>query len=79
MLSIGELADKLVIENIKIFNLREKLHSETLSDEDYVKINHKMMVCNDNRSILANWLDEKVDKVVSGQEKNKLLKTIKTY
>ena len=79
MLSVGELADKLVIENIKIFNLRERLHSGGLNDEEYVKVNHKMMVCNDNRSILSKLLDEKVEKVVSGKEENRILKTVKTY
>jgi len=79
MLSIGDLIDKLVIENIKIFTLREKLHSDDLTDEEFTALNNKMMVLNENRGTIANFLDEKVNRVVSGEEKNVILKKIKTY
>ena len=32
MNSIGDLIDKLVIENIKIFTVREKLHNKDISE-----------------------------------------------
>jgi hypothetical protein len=79
MLSIGDLIDKLVIENIKIFTLREKLHSSNITDEDYIQLNDKMITLNENRGTISNYLDEKVNNVVSGVEKNVLLKKIKTY
>ena len=79
MLSIGDLVDKLVIENIKIFTLREKLHAEKLTDEEYVKLNDKMISLNENRGIICNYLDEKISNVISGKEKNVVLKKIKTY
>ena len=79
MYSIGDLVDKLVIENLKIFTVRDQLHSEDLSDKEYVELNNKMNILNQNRSILANLLDDKVEKVVSKKEKNVLLKIIKTY
>jgi hypothetical protein len=79
MYSIGDLVDKLVIENLKIFSVREKLHDENLTDKEYVQLNNKMNVLNMNRSTLANLLDEKVEKVVSKKEKNVLLKIVKTY
>ena len=34
MYSIGDLVDKLVIENIKIFNIRQKLHDKNLNDQE---------------------------------------------
>ena len=79
MISIGDLIDKLVIENIKIFTLREKLHSDNLSDEEYVSLTNNMMTLNENRGTISNFLDEKIDNVVSGKEKNLVLKKIKTY
>ncbi len=78
MLSIGDLIDKLVIENIKIFNTREKLHQD-LSDEEKVHLNNMMIALNENRGLISNALDEKVANVVSGKEKNVILKKIKTY
>lgn len=80
MLSIADLIDKLVIENIKIFNIREKLQEDKkLSDKERVKLNNAMIALNENRGIIANHLDEKVVNVVSGKEKNVILKKIKTY
>jgi hypothetical protein len=37
------------------------------------------MVCNENRGIIADHLDNKVNNVVNGNEKNVILKKIKTY
>ena len=79
MYSIGDLVDKLVIENIKIFNLREKIHEPDLSDETAVNLNNKMIVLNENRGIISDLLDEKVERVVSKKEKNVILKKLKTY
>lgn len=79
MYSIGELVDKLSVENLKIFRVREQLHSDKLSDEEYVNLNNKMNILNQNRSTLSNLLDEKVEKVIAGKEKNSILKMIKTY
>ena len=78
MLSIGDMIDKLVIENIKIFTLRDKIHDST-DDEEIVKLTEKMMVCNENRGIIANYLDDKVNNVADGKEANVILKKIKTY
>jgi|TARA_A100000164_G_C21258737_1_gene474756 hypothetical protein len=79
MYSIGELVDKLSVENLKIFRVREQLHSDSLSDEEYVVLNNKMNILNQNRSVLSNLLDEKVEKVIAKKEKNSILKMIKTY
>ena len=79
MYSIAELIDKLVIENMKIFSIRERLHSKTLSDEEYVALNNKMMTLNENRGIISTFLDEKIEKVIQKKEINRVLKTIKTY
>jgi len=79
MYSIGDLIDKLVIENIKIFNLREKIHEPDLSDEVAVNLNNNMIVLNENRGTISDLLDEKVERVVSKKEKNVILKKLKTY
>ena len=79
MYSIGDLVDKLSVENLKIFRVREQLHSEDLSDEKYVELNNKMNILNQNRSSLSNLLDDKVEKVISKKEKNSVLKMVKTY
>ena len=79
MFSIGDLVDKLVIENIKIYNLREKLLTKNPSDKKYVDIYTKMMVMVENRAIISNSLDDKINKVVNDEEENIFLKRIRTY
>jgi len=79
MLSIGDWVDKLVIENIKIFNTREKLLLHTKSDKEYVKKYKLMMRLVNNRAKIANALDKKVGDVLSGKERNEFIERIRTY
>ena len=79
MLSIAELIDKLIIENMKIFSLREQIHKEDITDEEYVECENKMNILNENRGTLMDFLNTKVDKVLSGEEKNQALRNVKTY
>jgi hypothetical protein len=77
--SIGSLIDRLVIETIKVFLLREKVNNKNLSDEEVVKANDKMIIINNNRSLIVAALNEKLTNVKDGKEKNEILKAIKTY
>lgn len=79
MYSIGELVDKLVIENIKIYRLRETLHQKGISDEDFVANENKMNVVNENRGIVINFLNSKINDVISGKDQNSYFKDVKTY
>lgn len=79
MLSIGDWIDKLVIENIKIFNTREKLLTQKQSSREYSENYSLMMTMVDNRAKIMNALDEKIDAVLTGKEKNEFIKRIRTY
>lgn len=79
MLSISELIDKLVIENIKIFYLRENLHDPDISNEDYVLTENKMNLLNENRGIIMDFLNTKIHGVVVKNEQNSYLRNVKTY
>ena len=83
MYSIGDLVDKLVIENMKIFSLRDKMmelkDNEGKDSREYTEIYQKMMLLVENRAIICNSLDEKIEKVSSGKERNYFLKKIRTY
>ena len=80
MYSVGDLVDKLVIENIKIAMMKERLNNSKLkkTDSEYVELYQKMMDLNTNRSIISKELDAKLDRVMKG-EKNSILKALKTY
>lgn len=75
MLSIGEIINRIVIENIKIAMLKEKVwQGKKGCAEDY----KKMMGIDKNCGVLENALEEKIERVISG-EKNRTIKNIKTY
>ena len=77
--SIAELIDKLIIENIKIFTSREKIHSTDITDEEFVSNENKMNVLNENRGIIIRFLDEKLKNVINGSEENIHVRNVKTY
>lgn len=79
MLSIGDMVDKLCIESIKIFNIREKIHDQKTTDEEKITLTETMIALNENRGIIMNYLDEKINNVVNNGEPNVVLKKIKTY
>ncbi len=83
MFSIGDLVDKLIVENMKLFSTRDKLMElETDNKKNsrtYVELYTKMMLLNENRAVICNTLDDKINKVLTGQEKNEFLKKIRTY
>ena len=64
---------------MKIFNMRESIHNPDISDEEYVECENKMNILNENRGIIMDFLNIKIDKVLSGEEKNQALRNIKTY
>ncbi len=78
-MSIAEIVDKLIIENIKIFTTREKLHNKETSDDDYVINENKMNVLNENRGTVIRFLDEKINDVINKTDGNVHLKNVKTY
>jgi hypothetical protein len=78
MYSIGELVDKLIIENIKIFRLRENLHDANTDDIKFVESENKMNVINQNRGTVIKFIDSKIEEVMRG-EPNSYFIDVKTY
>lgn len=78
MYSVGELIDKLIIENIKIFKLRETLHKSNTTDEEFVANENKMNTINENRGTIIKFLNAKIDDVIAG-EQNSFFRDVKTY
>ena len=77
MHSFADIVDKLIIENIKIFSIRESLHSK-ISDKEFVECENKMNILNANRAQLMIFLDKKVDDIKNGKP-NRFLNDVKTY
>lgn len=78
MYSIGEMVDKLAIELIKAHTLRDQLHNDALDTEEHAEVNEKLMIANENRNIIKNHLDDKIDDVKNGKP-NRVLKHMRTF
>ena len=80
MYSVGDLIDKLVIENIKIFNIRQEMNTNSeITNEEFVALENNMNILNSNRSTIIKFLDTKISNVISGKEENKYIRDVKTY
>ena len=79
LMSIAEIVDKLIIENIKIFTTRKKLHCNDTSDGDYVINENKMNILNENRGTVIRFLDEKINSLINKTDAHVHLKNVKTY
>ena len=86
ILSIGELIDKLVIENIKAYNVRQELSEVIAGQKFYEKVSRgmkirelysKLMTYNTNRNILIKTIDEKTAEILDGKP-NKVMKTVRS-
>lgn len=76
--SIGEMIDKLIIENIKIYQMREKMHVSKVNDDEFADLSLKIITSNQNRSTLVKFLNDKIEDVISGQP-NSFINDIRTY
>lgn len=80
MHSLGDLVDKLIIENIKIYNLKDKINlMRDKNDKEYIEAYEKMMILNQNRAKLCEYVDIKFNDVVSGRDSNEFLAKVRTY
>jgi len=75
LLSVGEIIERIVIENIKIAILKQRIAEGENDPELY----RKMMAMNSNRGVLVAELDRKIEAVLNGTEKNRMLSVVKTH
>lgn len=78
MYSIGEMVDKLAIELIKAHSIRQQMHTQTTDSQEYVVLNEKLMIANENRGTIKQHLDKKIEDVQAGKP-NRILKHMRTY
>jgi len=77
--TLGDIADKLSIMNIRIWFFIDRQKDETLSEKERVDASMKVMDCNSQRNALIDEFNEELDKAIKNGEvkrfkKNKLYK-----
>lgn len=77
--TLGDIADKLSIMNIRTWFFIDKQKDETLSEKERLDAAMKVMDCNSQRNYLIDEFNRELDKAIKNREvksfrKNKLYK-----
>ena len=79
METVGSLIDKLSINELKIYHMKEQLGREDASSEFKNDCEERLAVLSTQRSDLEWELQELLDDVLSGRKKLKLYRQMKMY
>ena len=79
METVGSLIDKLSINELKIYHMKEQLGREDVSSEFKDDCGNRLAILSAQRSDLEIELQELLDDVLSGRKKLKLYRQMKMY
>lgn len=79
METVGSLIDKLSINELKIYHMKEQIEREDVSGEFKNDCNNRLSILFTQRSDLESELQELLDDVLSGRKKLKLYRQMKMY
>ena len=79
METVGSLIDKLSINELKIYHMKEQLGREDVSGEFKNDCKNRLAILSTQRSDLESELQELLDDVLSGRKKLRLYRQMKMY
>lgn len=79
METVGSLIDKLSINELKIYHMKEQLDREDVSVEFKDDCKNRLAILSTQRSDLESELQELLDDVLSGRKKLRLYRQMKMY
>lgn len=79
METIGSLIDKISINELKIYHMKEQIERPDISDEQREGFNQRMSVLKVQRKDLSEELQTLFDDVFSGRKTFKLYRQLKMY
>lgn len=79
METVGSLIDKLSINELKIYHMKEQLEREDVSIEFKNDCKERLSILFTQRSDLESELQELLDDVLSGRKKLRLYRQMKMY
>ena len=75
----GMLVDRLMVVNLKLWHIEDKVRDESISGDELKEINTSRNDLNVQRNALIEELDEKLIAWIIGKEKPTLIKAHKSY
>lgn len=77
--TIGSIADKISIVELKIYHMTEQLERTDVNEDHKIKAKQKLEILKVQSSDLADELNELIKKVSSGETKLKIYRQFKMY
>ena len=79
METIGSLIDKLSINELKIYHMKEQLHRDDVDDVFLRECMDKLSILNLQRKDLGDELQELMNDVSAGRKKLRIYRQLKMY
>lgn len=79
METVGSLIDKLSINELKIYHMKEQLARTDITEEQRGKFNERMAILNIQRTDLSEELQALMSDVLEGRKKLKIYRQLKMY
>lgn len=79
METIGSLIDKLSINELKIYHMREQAQRDDVTDEFRTDCSNRLAILHQQRIDLTEELDQLMGDVLSGRKQLKLYRQMKMY
>lgn len=79
METIGSLIDKLSINELKIYHMKEQIQRDDVDDTFIRECMNKLAILNTQRRDLSEELQELMDDVSTGKKKLRIYRQLKMY
>ncbi len=79
METIGSLIDKLSINELKIYHMKEQIHRDDVDDAFIRECMDKLEILNTQRKDMSEELQELMDDVAAGRKKLRIYRQLKMY
>ena len=79
MQTLSEIIDKLIIVNIKLFNIIEKTQTQEMGAEERVANEENIGILVKQRKLYMTSIDEYLRDVIDGKKEHIVLRRLKTY
>ena len=79
METVGSLIDKLSINELKIYHMKEQLQRDDVDDTFIRECQLKLSILNTQRRDLSEELQELMDDVITGRKQLRIYRQLKMY
>ena len=79
METVGSLIDKISINELKIYHMKEQIWRSDITEQQRTDFERRMSILNIQRSDLSDELEQLITDVLDGRRKLKIYRQLKMY